>query len=63
MFNSIRNILERFRWNVLILHISMTFQNVISDEETFFFYSFRFRNFYLTPKNVTVIFPSEIDEF
>ena len=33
-----RNILERLRWNVPILHISIIFRNVSSDETFFFFF-------------------------
>ena len=40
MFNSFRNIVERFRWNFSILYILLIFQNVAS----------------ATPKNVTAIF-------
>ena len=38
--------LEKFRWNVPILHITIIFQNIASDDEKlFFFHSFDFRNF------------------
>ena len=32
IFNSCRNIVEIFRWNVFILHILIIFQNAASDE-------------------------------
>ena len=35
IFNSFRNIVKRFRWNVPILHILLIFQNVANDESFF----------------------------
>ena len=35
IFDSFRDIVERFRWNVPILHISVIFQNVVNAETLF----------------------------
>ena len=35
-------VIERFRWNVSILHISIIFRNVASDDEKIFFSFFSF---------------------
>ena len=59
IFNSFRNIVERFGWNVSILNILLIFQNVANDEsfkKILYVTKISFLKFYLTPKNVTVIF-------